>query len=189
MKTIIENPTSDHVGRVLHAFFAVAIVCQLLSSYVMERPYLGRHLRLYQDEAFIIHKTIGLFAIAFVLCYWLWVLTLRRDKLKHLFPWSKEDWPIIIDDIKSLFRLCPPEHKSGGLAGFVHGLGLLLVTAVGICGIYLFIFLPRTHLMPSTVHFVKETHGNLASLIWWYVIGHSILALWHWLIKSKGKTG
>jgi len=177
----------DYTGRVLHAGFAIAIVCQLLSSYVMHRPYLGRHLSLLPEEAFLVHKFVGLVAFGFVVVYWCWVLTGRRDKLKHLFSWITSLGRMQIkSDVFSLLRGRLPEHPDGGgLAGTIHGLGLLLVTLVGFCGLLLFLFLPQTHQMPEGVHFIKETHANFAYWIWWYVIGHSAMAFWHYWKKRQ----
>jgi len=174
------------VGRLLHACFAVAIVCQLMSSKIMHHAAFARFLDLTQGQGFLLHKTIGLFALGFVLLYWLWVLTLRRDKLHHLFAWlTRKGRAKVAADSLSILRGRLPEDSEGGLAGLVHGLGLLLVTFVGLCGLILFFFLP---LHQAWVHDVKETHGDFASWIWWYVAGHTMMAIWHSFAKRRSSS-
>lgn len=176
---------NENIGRVLHGLFATAIVCQLFSSFTMKTPAFSRFIGLAQGDAFFLHKTIGLLAFAFVVCYWIWVFKWRRDKLRHLFPWRRQDFVIIFADIRCLLRRQLVRHESGGLAGFVHGLGLLLVTLVGLCGVYLYIFLPQKNIMPAVLHFIKETHGNFAYFIWWYAIGHTLMAIWHYFRERR----
>tara|TARA_R100000808_G_C2141707_1_gene149526 strand:- start:1770 stop:2129 length:360 start_codon:yes stop_codon:yes gene_type:complete len=73
----------------------------------------------------------------------------------------------------------PPYDDHAPLASAIHGLGLLLVTAMAASGtIYYFINSgnPDAGGLVGVVMFI---HLNLANLVWAYLIGHAGLALVH----------
>jgi len=179
----VVTKAKDPVSRWLHVGFATAILCQLLTSWIMHSPT-HRDALPYQMDAYKLHQYIGLAATAFVVLFWSWILFFRHDRLKQLFPWKKSQWPAIYEDLNRLVHLkLPLRPEGGGLAGLVHGLGLMLVSVVGFLGVCLFIFIQRHQLNLSFPSFVKETHKTFAYWIWWYVAGHGIMAIWH---KLKG---
>ena len=169
----------DVVSFILHFGFGLSIACQLSSSLIMHRPYEGRVIPTYTANAFILHSYIGLVATSFVLAYWIWVFGFRREKIKHLFPWGRSGWKKTKSDFLCMCRLRLPEDNDGGLAGLIHGFGLLLVSAVGILGTTLFFTLPNTKSVPALIGLIAETHAYLAYWIWWYIIGHSLMAVIH----------
>lgn len=179
--TLQKTKRWDIVSFILHLGIGLAVSLQLFTSLIMHRPYHGRVIPAYTANAFTLHRYIGLVAIGFLLAYWIWVLVFRRDKLSHLFPWSRLGWQKIRSDVACLCRFRLPENNIGGLPGLVHGLGLLLITAVGLIGTFLFFTLPDTKSMPPLIHTIKETHQYFAYWIWWYLVGHSFMALLHWI--------
>jgi len=174
-----EQKRWDIVSFVLHFGFGLAISFQLFASLIMHRPYHGRVISGYSANAFILHRYVGLVAMCFVLAYWVWVLGFRRDTLRHLFPWGRAGWQKTRRDLACLSRFRLPGNSRGGLPGLMHGLGLLLVTAVGLIGTFLFFTLPDTKSLPPLIHTIKETHEYLAYWIWWYLVGHSLMVLLH----------
>lgn len=179
-KTVIQEERWDIVSLILHIGFGLTVAFQLISSLIMHRPYQGRVIPAYTANAFILHSYIGLLATAFVIAYWIWVLGFRREKLQHLFPWTLSGWKKTGRDLYCFCRFRFPESNIGGLAGLIHGLGLILVTIVGIIGTTLFFTLPDTKAVSPFVHTVKEAHEFLAYWVWWYFIGHALMAVLHW---------
>jgi len=166
--------------RWLHLGLTITVTVQLFVSLVMEPP--GHHGARSALEAggFEVHEWSGLAALAIVLLHWGWSLTGRRSLLGHLFPWGHEGRRRIGADFMQLLRLRPPEGgPDGGLAGFVHGLGLLAVTFMAISGGVLFVLLPESGSPPASVHEIGDIHSFVATFVWIYWWGHIVLALFH----------
>ncbi len=173
----------------LHLTFAACVLIQLLSSLEMRRPYLGRIITPLQSTAFSVHMYSGVLATLLVLSYWLWILKRNRSLLYHLFPWiTRSGLQDIAGDIRGLLRLhLPNPALAGGLPGFIQGLGLLLVTWVGLLGTFLFFSLPKTQELAPWLSLIKETHGTFAWWMWWYVGGHGGMAIVHTLMARLAK--
>lgn len=177
----------DKVRLCLHFAFASCVIIQLLSSLEMRRPYRGHDITTFEATAFRIHSYSGVTATLLVLAYWFWIIFYSRQTLKHLFPFlSHEGLKEILSDLIGLlhFKL-PNAALAGGLPGFVQGLGLLLVSFVGLCGSFLFFTLPDTHSVPPLIDLVKETHGFFAPWMWWYLGGHLGMATLHRFISYR----
>ncbi|MDH3326804.1 MAG: cytochrome b/b6 domain-containing protein [Gammaproteobacteria bacterium] len=120
--------------RLLHLGLVATITAQLFINLLMSEPddtgtIIGK-------VAYNAHEIAGLTALGIIALHWAWSTISRSDGiLKHLFPWKGDALNQVIDDIKLIFRGQPPiSGKHGGLAGFVHGLGLLTITGTGITG-------------------------------------------------------
>tara|TARA_R110002074_G_scaffold233128_2_gene404785 strand:+ start:221 stop:841 length:621 start_codon:yes stop_codon:yes gene_type:complete len=166
--------------RLAHAGLAIAVINQLLTSLVLEAPAPDATGNWY----FEVHEYGGLFGFGFVLLFWLGLLVkLRESPLGLLFPWfSGERLSALWADIKHHARFLikfqfPPYENHAPLASAVHGLGLLLITAMASSGtIYYFINNgnPDAGGLVGVVIFI---HKTLASLVWAYLVGHAGLAL------------
>lgn len=168
--------------RTAHMGLALAIILQLLTSLVLVAP----DPKTAGNFWFEIHEYGGLAAFGFVLLFWL-ALTARRvgTSAGLLFPWFSGSrlralWEDTKAHLKSLIRFrLPPYDEHAPLAGAVHGLGLLLVTAMATTGtIYYFINAgnPDAGGLVGVVMFV---HKTLANLVWAYLIAHAGLAVIH----------
>jgi len=73
----------------------------------------------------------------------------------------------------------PKGGVRGGLPGFIHGLGLLIVTGMAITGGILFFIMPESGEFTGVVELVAESHEVIATLVWLYWGGHGATALIH----------
>lgn len=164
--------------RWLHFGLAFTISIQLLSSQIMVSP---RHAHDHPIGYLflLIHEYDGLVAAAILLLHWLW-LALDRQLFSHLFPWTFQGGRDIITDIQGLFRgQISGTGDRGGLPGFVHGLGLLTATAMGLTGVGIFLIFHQPHTPEAIKDLVKGAHSLIANLIWIYFGGHVLLAVIH----------
>lgn len=165
--------------RFLHLGLVLTVTAQLFVSTVMVAPdpedgQVGNFL-------YGIHETVGMVALSIVLVHWLWSLVSYADGgLKHLFPWGEEGRKQVVADFKALSRMeFSQGGNRGGLAGLVHGLGLLAVTGIAITGGVLFFSLPESGDVGFMVDGIAELHEVMATFVWAYWIGHGGIALLH----------
>lgn len=173
--------TTDHAAirhslatRLVHAGLAIAVIIQLSTSLVMHAGRAG-------DPFFKVHSFSGLTAMVFVTLFWI-VAVVRTSGTDPgmLLPWfSQARRRALLQDIKTTLSALgkgrlPPFKEASPLAAMVHGLGLLLMTAMASSGT-LYFFLSDTRL--GFVEWVIEAHKLLASLVWVYLIAHSFMAL------------
>ena len=169
----------SHVTRFLHLLLLVMVLHQLVGSQFIERPLPG-------DEPawpFLLHEWIGVAAFGVLGAFWAWTLVRdrRETPLSRLLPWfSIAGWrAVLVDALRTVPRLFGAEsagHEAdGALASAVHGLGLLVASAMALTGAaYLFLFegTPEGKL-------VLGLHKAAANLMWAYVIGHAGAAALH----------
>jgi cytochrome b561 len=179
----------DRITRWLHACIALAVVNQLLCSQLMDRPRPGRMLTLAERTFFEIHEWSGMTALALLILHWLWGATGHfAGGWGHLFPWfSKNRLRDLGSALKALTAwvkgsIVNPWEATMPLAGAVHGLGLLVATAMAVTGATMFFGMAPDGAMSHFVKDVKEAHEFIASLAWIYLSGHvGMAALHQWL--------
>ncbi|SDE74501.1 cytochrome b561 [Salipiger thiooxidans] len=166
--------------RLVHAGLALAVVTQLFSSLVMQPEEDGHAGNL----AFEIHEYGGLAAFAFIVIFW-FVLTARRrgTPVGMLFPWFSGTRLLALrDDTKrhlaALRRFRLPSHNGASpFASAVHGLGILLITAMAASGALYYVIGEGNPDAGGLVGVAMSIHKALANLAWAYLIGHASLAL------------
>ena len=181
-------PRHNLTTRFFHGALALAIVTQLITSLAMEGPDEESA----GDALFQLHRYAGLTAMALALGFWLVILGRRQGtSFGALFPWfSGTRRAAVFRDIghylKALTRLHLPEPDvDGPLSSAVHGLGLLLMTAMALSGTLYFIQVnlglhsPEPDDMP-----VMLVHFALGNLVWVYLIAHASLAVLHHLLRT-----
>jgi len=88
----------------------------------------------------------------------------------------------ICTEIPSWFKAgLPAPGKEDYLAGTVHGLGLLLVLALGISGAIMLYGMEESGKMLGFVHDMKELHEILGTILWVYIVGHVGMVIIHQL--------
>lgn len=176
--------TSKHslMTRLAHAGLGVAIVIQLLTSLVMQAPYPNRA----GDVFFGIHSYSGLGALGFVFLFWVAVMARRRGtSFGLLIPWFSRDriealWRDMRHHLMTLLKFKLPAYdEHGPLASAVHGLGLLLMTAMAASGTLYFLINTGNPDAGGWVAVAMFAHKLLANLVWAYLIGHAGLAVIH----------
>ena len=168
--------------RISHIGLAIAVINQLLTSLVLSAPAPDAAGNFY----FEVHEYGGLAAFSFITLFWFGVIFRKRQAPSGLmFPWlSAVRLSALWSDTKLHFAAIrrmrlPPYGDHAPLASAIHGLGLLLVTAMAASGtIYYFINSGDPH-AGGLVGVVMFIHLNLANLVWAYLIGHAGLALVH----------
>jgi cytochrome b561 len=188
--TPVTNLQTRHnrATRLLHAGLALAIVIQLLTSLQMHGPddiQAG-------DILFQVHRYSGLAAT--VLAFGLWVTILVRSRgtdLGALMPWFSVRRLMALGlDIKvhaeAALKLRLPEHDpQAALPSAIHGLGLLLISAMAASGaVYFMQVALGLHSAEPDGMIAMTVHLALANLVWVYLIAHAGLALLHHLLQS-----
>ncbi len=171
------TPRHAIAARFLHAGLAIAIVVQLASSQFM-KPDAGG------DSIFGVHAYVGLMAFALVLAFWLQIAVRQRGT-----PWgmlipcfSRARLAAVLTDVKAqlvaLRHLRLPKHDSHSpFASAIHGLGLLLVTAMAASGTLYYFVNTGNPDAGGLVGLAMTVHTTLANLVWVYLMGHAIMAL------------
>lgn len=182
--------TYTKINRILHSLFALLMVAQLINEEFMKRPKLvdGAPRVRTEDQIlfFDMHEWIGVILLVVVGLRFMMMLG-NPEEVKRLFPFlSAERMKGVIADIKEIPGWFTGKLKAPGdddyLAGFVHGLGLLLGLAMGLTGTAMFVGMdPINGTMNEFVHQLKEIHEILGELLLYYVIGHVAMVVLHQL--------
>jgi len=178
--------------RAVHGGLALAVLAQLLTSLAMQGPDEVQP----GDLLFQVHRYSGLAATGFALTLWLVVLMRRRGSdLGALLPWISAArleslWSDIRLHATALLRFRLPAHDpDAALPAAVHGLGLLLITAMAISGAVYFLQVALgLHSAEPEGMVAMTVHLALANLVWVYLIAHAGLAILHHLLRSASLT-
>lgn len=172
------------ITRLAHIGLALAIVTQLGTSLVMQAPEHGHS----NNVAFAVHETSGLAALGFAFLFWAAMVARRTGtSLGALFPWGSQMrraalWSDSRAHLTALARLRLPDfNATSPVASAVHGLGLLLMSAMALSGTVYYVFRTGDSDAGWTVGAAMAVHRLFANLVWAYLIGHAGLALLHHL--------
>jgi len=168
--------TWDLPTRVLHWALAITITVQLADSFFIDAS---------QTRAFFyVHEAIGLAAALIILLHWMW--SFANLDLHLLFPWWGDGWERVKAESRDLLRgRLPSGGRRAGLSSFVHGLGLLAVTAMGLTGFLIFVVVPGGRgAMAHSTHYqaftdLSAVHAFFSWFVWVYWGGHVGSALVH----------
>jgi cytochrome b561 len=161
---------------------AIAVTAQLFIGSFMRSPHPGRP----DTFGFMSHEVIGATILALIILHWLWSFTHPDEGIHHLFPWTRTGIRNIVNDLWQAIRYQRlPSGGSGraGLAGFIHGLGLLAITAMVITGGTFFISrsLGAGH---DTLELIEDVHDTFAVIAWIYWGGHLGVTVLHSLLRQ-----
>jgi cytochrome b561 len=182
----------NRATRLFHAGLALVIVTQLLTSLVMQGPDEAQ----VGDLLFQLHRYSGL--VATILAFGLWVTIFMRSlgtEIGALIPWfSGERLVALWQDAKlhaeNAVKLRLPKHDpKAALPAAVHGLGLMLVSAMAMSGAVYFAQVSLgLHSAEPDGMLAMTVHLALANLVWAYLIAHAGLAVLHHLLRSASLT-
>lgn len=178
----------DLTTRWLHAGIALGVCIQLAASIFMHVPSPGKPLVEPGYHIFLIHRWSGICVVGLVILHWLWNLSGHvMGGWGHLFPWfSRTRFLALLSDIKGvpkwfLGKLPPQQEKTIPLAGAVHGLGLLTVSAMAVSGSTIFFAMGPHGAMSPFVAGVREGHMWMGNILWLYFFGHVGISVLHQL--------
>ena len=177
--------TYSRTIRILHALLALTITFQLLVSLVMDHPDTDRSMSQAGALWFKWHEWVGLVAIAVLLANWIYrLVNFRREGQARLFPWfnTKGRSQLLVELRQALTLKWTTLPETGALAGTIHGLGLLITTAMAVTGGVLYIKLWPANIVTADTANLMDIHSTLATVMWVYLYGHSIMAVWHQFI-------
>ena len=188
IQNITPQTRHNRTTRLLHAGLALAIVTQLATSLAMQGPddvQAG-------DLLFQVHRYSGLAAT--VLAFGLWLTILLRSRgteLGALIPWfSGRRLGALWQDAKAhagaALKLRLPAHDpNAALPSAIHGLGLVLISAMAASGaVYFGQVTLGLHSAEPDGMIAMTVHLALANLVWAYLIAHAGLAVLHHLMRS-----
>lgn len=168
--------------RLIHLLLAAAVSTQLFIGSFMRSPHPGRP----DTFGFMSHEVIGAIILALIIVHWLWSFTHPHEGLRHLFPWTRAGLRNVGNELWQgvrYLRLRAGGPGNGDLAGFVHGLGLLAVTAMVITGGIF--FLSRTMgAGRDTLELIEDVHDTFAVITWVYWGGHLAASVLHSLLRQ-----
>lgn len=177
--------------RLLHASLVLTVCVQLGSSLVMRIAW-GSHPG---NIFFPIHEYAGMAAFALAFLFWVTVIARRvGTEPGALFPWLSPARRAalradIATHLDALRRFSLPQHDGAApLPSAIHGLGLLLVTFMGVSGTYWYLMSQAGLGRSVFVRPVIELHGAFGNLVWAYIFGHAALGLLHHVSKNMPLT-
>ena len=178
----IEISRHSFATRLLHMGLATVVMLQLLTSLWMTAPRKERQ----ADWLFVVHEYCGVIALSLALGTWL-VLTFRRrgTAVSLLFPWlNASRRRAVWEDLRDHWQLAksrrlPGYHAENPLASAIHGLGLLLMTAMAASGTLYFVALYIDSARSEWASIDLEIHQSLANLAWVYLVAHAGFAIVH----------
>ena len=181
------SESHSRATRLFHASLAIAIATQLATSQLMRPPEVDAA----GDIWFTLHQYSGLAAAALALGLW-GVVALRKrgTALGALLPWAsgkrlKALGSDIMAHLRSIrSRRLPPHDPHSPLASAVHGLGLVLMTAMAATGVLFYLMNWLGMIGQPATELVLSGHKLGANLVWAYLIGHGGIAVLYHLTRQ-----
>lgn len=178
-----ENATSnesvadfDNTTKTLHILLVVTIVFQMIIGLFVHE---SNRMYLYA------HEYVGVAATVVLIVKWLWIFA--KSQFYLFFPWDKAGLTKVYTDTKLLLSLKLPKGGTTiGLAGFWHGIGLLIFSVLSITGVMMLFNLPggNSILGITSNNYLEFTHLSLFHILasyagWVYLAGHVATAILH----------
>ncbi|MDX8395769.1 MAG: cytochrome b/b6 domain-containing protein [Mariprofundaceae bacterium] len=170
--------------RVLHFSIVVTVIYQLASSIWMAPPEPGKLVGF--DAVLFSWHVFFIGWAAFILgCVYAMVKFTEGDDWGRMIPWfsgerraaffksARRELPDVLTG-----KLAPPEKK-GALAGAVHGLGFLLLIALGSTGGYVMNGVRTDGSMTADMNLMLYLHETFGILIWAFLASHVLMVLYH----------
>lgn len=168
--------------RLLHLLLAITVTAQLFIGSFMYSPHHGRP----DTFGFEMHEILGFTILALILLHWLWSFIHPNEGLRHLCPWTRIGLRRVLTEFWQAVRhqQLPPDGpgREAGLAGFVHGLGLLAITGMALTGAASYLF-RMGGAGSNPLDIIEDLHDTLAVISWVYWGGHLGVTVLHSLFR------
>jgi cytochrome b561 len=178
----------DRTTRWLHAGIGLGVSVQLCTSFLMDVPSPGQPFVEPGYHFFLVHRWSGICVVTLVILHWLWGLGGHvMGGWGHLFPWfSRSRFRGLISDVKYVPKwlhgdLPAQKEETIPLAGAIHGLGLLALSAMAVSGTTIFFGMGPHGFMNPLVAVVREGHMLMGNILWVYFFGHVGISVLHQL--------
>jgi cytochrome b561 len=178
----------DRTTRWLHAGIGLGVCVQLCTSFLMDVPSPGQPFVEPGYHFFLVHRWSGICVVTLVILHWLWGLGGHvMGGWGHLFPWfSRSRFRGLISDVKYVPKwlhgdLPAQKEETIPLAGAIHGLGLLALSAMAVSGTTIFFGMGPHGFMNPLVAVVREGHMLMGNILWVYFFGHVGISVLHQL--------
>jgi cytochrome b561 len=168
--------------RLAHGLVAAATVFQLGISLIMDHPHTKRPMTADGGLYYTWHQWVGLAALAVLAFAWVYrLLTWKRENQGRIFPWVTAAGRAVLAREAGQFLLLrwTTIPDDGALAGTVHGLGILIASAMALTGGAIYVALGPQNAVTPTAHTIMDLHSFLSTFMWIYLCGHAVMALWH----------
>ncbi|MGH8279204.1 MAG: cytochrome b/b6 domain-containing protein [Gammaproteobacteria bacterium] len=169
--------------RTIHLLLAIAVTAQLFIGSFMRSPHPHRP----DTFGFMSHEVLGATILVLIAVHWLWSFTHPQEGLHHLFPWTRTGLRNVANELWRAIRyqgLPPGGPRDASLAGLVHGLGLLAITAMVVTG-GTFYFARLAGASWHTLDFIEnDIHDVFAVIAWIYWGGHLGATVIHSLLRQ-----
>lgn len=169
---------------ITHFLLAGLIILQIINSNFLHMTHSGEIKGGPISEIFLwVHIVLGLLCIPLVLI--MVVLMIKKQSLRHFFPYLFNDNKALFDNIKEIFLGKLPTLKDKGLANVVQGLGIaatFLILAFGVLWLILW------KVNPEFANNIREIHKSLTGLIEVYLYAHGGMAILHFVIIKKNQV-
>lgn len=168
--------------RLSHALTAVAITFQLVISLIMDHPHRNKPMTIDGGLYYRWHEWVGLAALAILACGWIYrLINWKRESQGRLFPWvaSPGRLSLVRETGRLLLLRWTTIPEDGALVGTIHGLGVLIASAMVITGSVLYVALGPQDTVTPSVNNLMDLHSFLSIFMWVYLCGHALMALWH----------
>ncbi|MFQ5519089.1 MAG: cytochrome b/b6 domain-containing protein [Mariprofundus sp.] len=170
--------------RILHFSLMITVMMQLLSEQFMQVPKPGHVIDELGALIFGFHQLSGFIVLIAAIVYLMIVLDKDEGK-QRLFPWLSSEgrcalWLEIRRDIPGWFKgkLRTPD-EAHAIAGCVHGMGIMLTTALGLTGSMIYLGIEPDGAMPPPIKLIREAHEIMGLAMWIFVLGHVCMAILH----------
>lgn len=174
--------------RLIHMSIAFLVVMQLLSSIFMTKPNNGEAENLFFEW----HEYSGIATFNLIFLFWIYTLFRRKGTSAGLlFPWfSKSRRKDLKDNtlyyIKAFRNLrVPDHHNNAALPSAIHGLGILLIMAMGITGVSYFAAMSLSITHGFWLSAILALHAFFSKFVWAYLIGHATIAVINHFAKTQ----
>ncbi len=163
----------DKGTRIVHAALAVTVLAELSTGLIVSRAT--------RPQWLLIHSVLGFLTLLVILVDWMW--TWARGDLSVFFPWNRRGLRLVVQETFALFQGKLPGYGNRvGLSSFVHGIGLLAVSAMAATGLLMGIDIPGGYgLFGHSSAYASFTvlatlHLWLSYFVWAYLGGHLFFA-------------
>lgn len=180
----------DRSIQIFHILLLLSVVAQLLTEQFMQVPEPNKQFDEFAVFLFSIHQFIGFVVLMFAIAY-LMTVSGNSEHKNRLFPWLEADGrSALLAEIKHETpgwfsgKLSHPD-QAHSIAGTVHGLGLILVTLLGVTGSMVYMGISHNGSMSAATHAIKEAHEILGTILWLFIAGHLLMTAMHQVSGHK----